>query len=153
MSPTIFERDHISWLLPTTEAMEKNRKRAIGLTDCGMRLRPFWPHRNGDRGQWHPRSFERHRIAQLGDCVGANVQPLERSTMDSDKLSGPECGEMILTRNPYHSTDSNSMFLSGFKMMLPNCSTTGSSGLTVPGRKTARVAAPWHRSVRRTETL
>lgn len=110
-SPTILERDRISWLLPTTEAMEKNRKRAIGLTDCGMRLRPFWPHRNGDRGQWHPRSFERHRIAQLGDCVGANVQPLERSTMDSDKLSGPECGEMILTRNPYHSTDSNSMFL------------------------------------------
>lgn len=29
-------------------------------------------------------------------------------------------------------------------MMLPHCSTTGSSGLTVPGRKTARVAAPWH---------
>lgn len=28
--------------------------------------------------------------------------------------------------------------------MLPHCSTTGSSGLTVPGRKTARVAAPWH---------
>lgn len=50
--------------------------------------------------------------------------------MDSDKLSGPECGEMILTRNPYHSTDSNSMFLSEFKMMLRNCSTTGSSGLT-----------------------
>lgn len=110
MSPTILERDRISWLLPTPEAMEKNRKWAIGLTDCGMRPRPFWPHRNGDRGQWHPRSFERHRIAQLGDCVGANVQPLERSTMDSDKLSGPECGEMILTRNPYHSTDSNSMF-------------------------------------------
>lgn len=111
MSPTILERDRISWLLPPTEAMEKNRKWAIGLTDCGMRPRPFWPHRNGDRGQWHPRSFERHRIAQLGDCVGANVQPLERSTMDSDKLSGPERGEMILTRNPYHSTDSNSMFL------------------------------------------
>ncbi|MGY4353494.1 hypothetical protein ACVWXM_010011 [Bradyrhizobium sp. GM7.3] len=144
MSPTILERDRISWLLPTTEAMEKNRKWAIGLTDCGMRPRPFWPHRNGDRGQWHPRSFERHRIAQLGDCVGANVQPLERSTMDSDKLSGPECGEMILTRNPYHSRDSNSMFSSEFKMMLPNCSTTGSSGLTVAGRKTARVAAPWH---------
>lgn len=111
MSPTILERDHISWLLPTTEAMEENRKWAIGLTDCGMRPRPFWPHRNGDRGQWHPRSFERHRIAQLGDGIGADVEPLERLTMDSDKLSGPECGEMILTRNPYHSTDSNSMFL------------------------------------------
>lgn len=37
---------------------------------------------------------------------------------------------MILTRNPYHSKDSNSMFLSEFKMMLRNCSTTGSSGLT-----------------------
>lgn len=37
---------------------------------------------------------------------------------------------MILTRNPYHSTDSNSMFLSEFKMMLRNCSTSGSSGLT-----------------------
>lgn len=141
MSPPILERDRISWLLPTTEAMEKNRKWAIGLTDCGMGPRPFWPHRNGDRGQWHPRSFERHRIAQLGDCVGADVEPLQRSTMDSDKLSGPECGETILTKNPYHSTDSNSMFLSEFKMMLPNCSTTGSSGLTVPGRNTARVVA------------
>lgn len=34
--------------------------------------------------------------------------------------------------------------LEEFKMMLPHCSTTGSSGLPVPGRKTARVAAPWH---------
>lgn len=135
MSPTIVERDRTTWSLPTTEAMEKNRKWAIGLTDGGMGPRPFWPHRNGDRGQWHPRSFERHRIAQLSDCVGADVEPLERSTMDSDKLSGPECAETILTRNPYHSTDSNSMFSSEFKMMLSKCSTTGSSGLTVPGRK------------------
>lgn len=36
--------------------------------------------------------------------------------------------------------------LEEFKMMLPHCSTTGSSGLTVPGRKTARVAGTPFRS-------
>lgn len=99
-----------------------------------MRWRPFWLLRNGDLGQGHPRSFERHRIAQLGDCLGADVQPLERATMDGDKLSRPESGEMILTENPYHSTDSTRMLSSEFKMILPNCSTTKSRGLTVTGR-------------------
>lgn len=82
------------------------KSRTIGLSDGGMRGRPFWPRRNGNRGQGHPRSFERHRIAQLSDRLGADVQPLERTTVDGHKLSRPERGKMISTGNPYHSTDS-----------------------------------------------
>ncbi|GLR89718.1 hypothetical protein GCM10007857_64320 [Bradyrhizobium iriomotense] len=84
-----------SWFFTTDEATEKITKWTIGLRDCGMRRRPFWLRRNGDRGQGAPTLVQASPDRAVGDCLGADVQPLEPATVDGDKLSGPECSEMI----------------------------------------------------------